>query len=321
MISYYPSRYLPSGWSALTEPRPSGPKTHPDGKLGRLRGVPALGCRPTERERTAHGEEQGTAEPSEAPRRHRLLRCSAGTAPDLDAPGRVHRGGGPLDGDLQQTSLELGAYVALVYARGQRDAPPESAVVALPNVETHLFLVHLAPAFPGDGQHIAGEGDLQVLRVHAREREPDKEVGSPGEDVDGGDPGGRVVPRPVLLPGLGADPPRPKLPHPVPLAYGVYDAVKRISPLIIHAPSFLPLWAGAPDPGILPEPGNEDRLVPVRATSLGAQHPPRRSGLFARCGMVRVLRVLEGLRPSSAGRPDPLAPGAVAVPWAPAYPS
>jgi hypothetical protein len=88
-------------------------------------------------------------------------------------------------------------------------ASPENTVVTLPDVELFILLIRIAAAPSRDGQDVAGEGDLHVIRRDSRERDPDHEVSTPGDYVGGRDPGGRVGPPPVPVPGLG-----PTLPEP-----------------------------------------------------------------------------------------------------------
>src|SRR5687768_7400489 len=135
-----------------------------------------------------------------------------------------------LYGDLEQSVLEIGAYPAAVYAFRQVHGPPEVPVVALSGVVTHVF--RFALAFPVDGQNTAGEGDLHVRLFHTGELAAYHEIVALGEDVGGGDPGGRVGPSLVFLsPALGV------IPHSGHLAHVVHEPPKWVA-CPAHLPSF-----------------------------------------------------------------------------------
>src|SRR3712207_1424441 len=140
--------------------------------------------------------------------------------------------GAALNGDLEHTVLEAGAYLALIYALGQGDAPPEGAVEAFADVVAHLCFARLARAFPRDGQHAVGERDVDVFPAHARELGPDDQVSPPSEYVRGRHPGGNVGPLTGFLSGLEV------LPHPVHLAHRVYESPERVPPRLANGPSF-----------------------------------------------------------------------------------
>src|SRR5918995_2414618 len=165
--------------------------------------------------------------------RGRLSPRSAGLASDLNSFGLGHRGSTSSDGDLQHAVLEVGADIACVYALGQVHAPPEVAEGAFSGVEMDFFLIELAPPLPRDGQHAAGERDVYVLSVDARELAPDHQVAASSEYVRGRHPGGRVGSAPLLVPGLEV------LSHPGHLAHGVHESPERVSARSTHSSS---LW-------------------------------------------------------------------------------
>src|SRR5215211_4088582 len=187
-----------------------------------------------------------------------------------------------LYGDLEQPVLEIGAYPAAVYAFRQVHAPPEVPVVALSGVVTHVL--RFAPALPVDGQNAAGEGDLHVLPFYAGELATYHQIVTPGEDVGGGNPGGRVGPPLVFgSPTLGV------LPHPGHLAHVVHE-----SPKWVACPAHLPSFCSHSDTmGGWPKP-------PAQAFSRGVLDPEGHSN----CGACAAPR----------GSPPPSA----AVPWCPA---
>src|ERR687890_1854167 len=156
------------------------------------------------------------------------MTCLAGPAPYLYAFG-LRMICSSLHGDLEQPVLEIGAYPATVYAFRQVHGPSEVPIVAFSGVGTHIL--RFALALPVDGQNAAGEGDLYVLPLYSGELATYHEIVTLGENVGGGDPGGRVGPSLVFLsPALGV------LPHPGHLAHVVHEPPKWVA-CPAHLPS------------------------------------------------------------------------------------
>src|SRR4028118_93756 len=109
-----------------------------------------------------------------------------GPVADLYAAG-LRGGGAVLYGDLHEAVVELGDYVLVVHAGGEGHAAAENAVEALVDVEAHV--VHVLAAFPRDGEGVLVERDVDVLRGHARELQPDHEAPPPRGPGGGRGPG------------------------------------------------------------------------------------------------------------------------------------
>src|SRR5687768_5576036 len=122
-----------------------------------------------DRDWMAAGGAQGLKSAEPAPARR------AGAIAQLD-PLRGAPGAAARDGDLGQPVDELRADGALLRPRGQRDRAPERAVRPLAHEEAVLpGGAELGEPLVRDREDALRERDLDVLRVHAGELDPDDE--------------------------------------------------------------------------------------------------------------------------------------------------